>query len=195
MIKTMDGSKLSSMSYITLGLIELRGPSTPYELKAAINDSIGYFWTFSHAQYYNEPTRLVGLGLLREQREQDGRRRRTFSITADGRKALQRWLAEPIAQRREMRDEGMLKLFFAELTSAEQVEALRRDQEGRHRAMIAELEALHERFGTREDLGYRPDTIRWGLAGERALAAFWSKLAVRPSKSRRQRQRRSAGSA
>lgn len=186
----MDGAKLSPMSYITLGLVELRGPSTPYELKAAINESIGYFWTFSHAQFYNEPPRLVSLGLMHEERERDGRRRRTFSITDAGREALQRWLAEPIAQRREMRDEGMLKLFFAELTGVEEIEELRRDQELRHRAMIAELEGLHERFGARDDLGYRTDTIRWGLAGERALAEFWAKLKVSPAKSRRLRPTR-----
>jgi DNA-binding PadR family transcriptional regulator len=177
--------KLNPISYIILGLVELRGPSTPYDLKQAIENGIGYFWTFSHAQFYNEPARLVAAGLMEEQREEEGRRRRTFSITPAGTEELKAWLAEPLDQRRELRDPGMLKLFFAELAEPEHVEALRRSQQETHQTMIADLEALEERYGARTDIGYRPNTIQWGLAVERSLVTFWDKLKISPSKMRR----------
>jgi DNA-binding PadR family transcriptional regulator len=192
---TLPGEKLSPMSYIALGLVELRGPSTPYDLKQAIDQSIGYFWTFSHAQFYNEPARLVGMGLMNEMREEVGRRKRTFSITPEGSKALCAWLAQPTEQKHELRDPGMLKLFFAELVQPEHVERLRESQLERHQRMIAELQDLQQRFGSRTDLGYRPDTIRWGLAIERSLAAFWQRLEVAPTRPRRPSRvrRRAAG--
>lgn len=188
--------KLTPISYIVLGLVELRGPSTPYDLKRAIDNSVGYFWSFSHAQFYGEPARLAAAGLMSEEREETGRRRRTFSITAEGRQALQEWLSEPAEHRRELRDLGMLKLFFAELASPEQVEDLRRSQQEAHQKMIGDLEALEEGYGSRTDLGYRPDTIRWGLAVEHSLAKFWKAVEISPAKRRRQRRtsRRKAAS-
>jgi len=180
----MASTKLMPISYTLLGLLEMRGPSTPYELKRSIEEGVGYFWTFSHQQFYAEPTRLAAAGLMKEKREETGRRRRTFSITAEGRRALRDWLAEPSSQRREIRDPGMLKLFFAELARPDDVEDLRRSQEAIHRTMIADLENLQKRYGSREDLGYRPDTIQYGLAVGRSLVNFWKKLDVRPEKAR-----------
>jgi PadR family transcriptional regulator, regulatory protein AphA len=190
----MGSTKLAPISYTLLGLLEMRGPSTPYELKRSIEESVGYFWTFSHQQFYAEPTRLAAAGLMKEQREESGRRRRTFSITAEGRRALRDWLAEPSTQRRELRDPGMLKLFFAELARPEDVEDLRHSQEQLHRTMIAELEDLQKRYGSRQDLGYRADTIQWGLSVERSLLNFWKKVDVRLEKARPARRARRAAS-
>ena len=56
--------RLSTTSYLVLGMIALRGPSTPYDLKRAVSRSVGYFWHFPHAQLYSEPDRLADAGLL-----------------------------------------------------------------------------------------------------------------------------------
>ena len=54
-------SRLSPTSYVVLGLVSLRGPSTPYELKNAVEKSVAYFWTFPHSQLYREPERLAAM--------------------------------------------------------------------------------------------------------------------------------------
>mgnify|MGYP001027913657 CR=1 FL=1 len=54
----MSTDRLSITSYVVLGLIAMRGPSTSYDLKRAINHSVGFFWPFPHAQLYSEPKRL-----------------------------------------------------------------------------------------------------------------------------------------
>ena len=54
----MSTGRLSITSYVVLGMIGLRGPSTPYDLKRGIGHSVGYFWPFPHAQLYAEPERL-----------------------------------------------------------------------------------------------------------------------------------------
>src|SRR3954451_2987405 len=101
---------LTSTSYLVLGLVEREGPSTPYDLKRNVAATIGHFWTFPHALLYKEPPRLVERGLLTEQREAEGRRRRVFNITDAGRAALRQWLATPSREPTELRDAGLLQL-------------------------------------------------------------------------------------
>ena len=80
--------RLGPVSYLVLGITALRGPSTPYDLKRFVQLSIGHFWPFPHTQLYAEPARLAEAGLLDETREQDGRRRRHYTITDAGRERL-----------------------------------------------------------------------------------------------------------
>ena len=70
------------VSYLVLGIVALRGPSTSYDLKRFVQLTIGNFWPFPHTQLYAEPARLAEAGLLEETREETGRRRRYYSITA-----------------------------------------------------------------------------------------------------------------
>ena len=55
------------------------------------------------------------LGLLDEEREAEGRRRRVYTLTAAGREVLDDWLREPTSEQPQIRDAGLLKLFFGEV--------------------------------------------------------------------------------
>ena len=81
----MSTVRLGPTSYVVLGSIAVRGPSTSYDLKRFVELTLGHFWSFPHSQLYAEPDRLARGGLLTEEREQGGRRRRTYAITPDGR--------------------------------------------------------------------------------------------------------------
>lgn len=172
----MSTDRLSVTSYVVLGLIAMRGPSTSYDLKRAINHSVGFFWPFPHAQLYSEPKRLSQAGLLDVSAETTGRRRQTFSITDKGMKALRQWLAEPTAEQMQIRDIAELKLFFAELATDEDVLALAREQELQHRHRIEVYESMQSRFADRDDLAARMVPLRLGLAMEHAALQFWSDL-------------------
>src|SRR5438270_4630979 len=102
--------EMAPSAYVVLGLLEVNGPGTPYELKRWVDGSIGYFWSFPRAQLYVEPERLAGLGLLHEEREAAGRRRRLYSLAEPGRVALLAWLRSDQAAPTELRDPGLLKL-------------------------------------------------------------------------------------
>jgi PadR family transcriptional regulator AphA len=177
---------LSSTSYLVLGLIEREGPSTPYELKRHVAATIGHFWSFPHALLYNEPARLVELGLLTEEREADGRRRRLFTITDRGRAAIRAWLATPAQEPSELRDAGLLQLFFADLGSADDRRALAVAQLAVHRAALARYE--DDRRGDRGRNGsdsaarsvehWRGVTLPMGLLYERAAVEFWEGVAA-----------------
>ncbi len=172
----MSTARLSTTSYVVLGVIAMRGPSTSYDLKRAIGHSVGYFWHFPHAQLYSEPKRLEELSLLESEEEESGRRRRTYSVTEAGRKALREWLGEPTEQHFELRDVAEIKLFFSEFAEQEDVARLAADQLRQHRARIEEYEAMQQRFGDRSDIASRMVTLRLGLELEHAALNFWKTI-------------------
>ena len=104
--------RLTPTSYIVLGLIEAAGEATPYELKQVVAAGLGDFWSIQHAQLYSEPERLAAAGYLIERREKGGRRRRHYKLTKTGRQSLRDWVEEPTADLTELRDPGLLRLFF-----------------------------------------------------------------------------------
>ena len=178
---------LTSTSYLVLGLIEREGPSTPYDLKRHVAATIGHFWTFPHALLYKEPPRLAELGLLTEEREAAGRRRRLFSITGLGRAAIQAWLAKPSQDSTELRDAGLLQLFFADLGSTDDRRALAVAQLAIHRAALARYENDRRAEGmlhgsdaaARTVERWRGVTLPMGLLYERAAVEFWEGVAAR----------------
>jgi DNA-binding PadR family transcriptional regulator len=178
------------VSYLVLGTIALRGPSTSYELKRFVQLSIGHFWPFPHTQLYAEPARLAEAGLLEETREETGRRRRYYAITDAGRETLTEWLGEPVTGPMEYRDLGLLKLFFSELSGPEQVQALAAEQAGAQRRQLAEYEGLLERFAGRPELEQRLLALELGIRLARTSAEFWEELTTEPSGTGRRRNGR-----
>jgi DNA-binding PadR family transcriptional regulator len=172
---------LTPTSYLVLGLLAREGPSTPYELKRHVARTIGHFWSFPHALLYKEPARLVELGLLTEERELEGRRRRLFTITQPGRQALRTWLSRPARQPTELRDVALLQLFFADLEPTTATLAIAQEQLALHREQLAAYLAdqlLEERGGptsgmTRSLEHWRGVTLKMGLLYERAAVEFW----------------------
>lgn len=176
MVRSMSTRRFSTTSYVVLGMIALRGPSTPYDLKRAIARSIGYFWTFPHAQLYAEPERLHQAGLLELQQENIGRRRKTYTLTQHGRTALSAWLAEPAGAHFEMRDIAEIKLFFNELAHPDDITRLAKDQITQHERRIAEYDHMQSRYGNTPDLATRLVTLDLGLRMEHAALDFWREV-------------------
>jgi len=169
----MSSLRLGPVSYLVLGITALRGPSTPYDLKRFVQLSIGHFWPFPHTQLYAEPERLAEAGLLEETREEGGRRRRHYTITDAGRERLGEWLEEPVTSPTEIRDLGVLKLFFSELTGIDEIVALAHEQAAAHRAKLAVYDGLMERFADRPELATRLLSVELGMRLAHAAAGFW----------------------
>jgi DNA-binding PadR family transcriptional regulator len=168
------------VSYVVLGILALRGRSTSYDLKRFVQLTVGHFWPFPHTQLYAEPARLAEAGLLEETREETGRRRRYYAITDEGRALLEEWLGEPATTPMEVRDLGLLKLFFSELTGDDEVHALAIAQTEAHRRQLAEYEGLLARFQDRPELQRRLLSLKLGTAITRATLEFWEELAEDP---------------
>jgi DNA-binding PadR family transcriptional regulator len=123
--------ELSPTAYVILGMLRTT-PKSGYEIKALVDKSTRFFWAASYGQIYPELRRLAKAGLIEgTDAPRDGRRRTVYKITAAGRKELRTWLREPPTVY-EMRDEGLLKLFFAgALPPQEAVKTLRAMREQR----------------------------------------------------------------
>ena len=166
---------LTPDSFLDLGLVGEMRACTPYEMKQFVSRSVGYFWSFPHSQLYAEPSRLAAAGLLDEDVEPAGRRRKTYRLTRDGRSALARWLAEPSSDPTEIRDLGLLKLFFGGQTGDSERRALAAEQHRSHDERRSEYEQLRKEVA---DLAnpHQLATLEMGLRYERAMTAFWKEL-------------------
>jgi PadR family transcriptional regulator AphA len=161
--------RLSDTSYAVLGLVDEVGPATPYDLKQFAQLSVFNFWSLPHTQLYTECERLAEAGLLSERREESGRRRRIYKLTAKGREALDRWRAEPTDRLYEARDPGTLKLFFGA-----DPKSLAKAQAEAHGRKLAELEQIH-RDAPEMPQGMRL-ALELGIAHESHLVKIWERL-------------------
>ena len=121
-------------------------------------------------------SRRAAQGLVTETREAAGRRRRVFTITPQGTAALSAWLDRPSDAPTELRDLGLLQLFFADLASGEARLRLAEQQLAIHRAKLsgyqedARLERRPEGSGggQRTVEHWRGETLPMGLLYEGA---------------------------
>ncbi len=115
-------SGLSPRSYAILGLLAIRDWTT-YGLALQMERSTRHIWAAARSMVYEEPKRLVRLGLAQARTETAGRRTRTwYSITPAGRAALRGWLAEPGAPP-AMQFEGLLKVLLADTSQPDTINA------------------------------------------------------------------------
>lgn len=103
--------KLTTTSYALLALLDQLGEATSYDIKQALDKSIENFWPVPHTTAYEEPARLAEGGYLSVEQEDGGRRRKSYSLTDEGRRALREWADEPHAAPPQLRDELSLKVF------------------------------------------------------------------------------------
>jgi DNA-binding PadR family transcriptional regulator len=108
-------SELTPTGRVILGMIA-RGRQTGYDIKQFVDKSTRHFWAASYGQIYPELRRLEQQGLVRSRPEPSGARARTvYELTPAGERALNDWLGADSGLAYELRDEGMLKLFFSDL--------------------------------------------------------------------------------
>jgi DNA-binding PadR family transcriptional regulator len=167
----MQEIRLTPTSYIVLGLLEMGGELTPYALKQLVASSVGFFWTLQHAQLYTEPERLTAAGYLTETREETGRRRKLYSITAKGRRALEDWRTETTTDLAELREPALLKLFFGADPGALAAVQIPANEE-----RLAEYERIRDEMADEVPEGPR-HALEMGIRFERAAIAFWRELA------------------
>lgn len=106
--------RLKPGSYLILGMLS-RGVETGYAIKRSVDRSTRFFWAASLAQVYPELAALEQDGYVVSADEPHGARpRKTYKLTAKGRTALGEWLRSQRTPDYEFRDEGLLRLFFAD---------------------------------------------------------------------------------
>lgn len=104
------------------------GVRSGYAIKKATDASTRFFWPTSLAQVYPQLGQLERAGLVsRHEAGRGARKRSSYELTDEGQAALLAWLNSPREGATQFRDEGLLRLFFADaLTAPEQLELVRR---------------------------------------------------------------------
>jgi DNA-binding PadR family transcriptional regulator len=148
--------KLRPAAHLMLGMIRL-GARSGYAIKKTADVSTRFFWPTSLAQVYPELARLEEAGLLtRSEDPNGGRERFAYELTAEGEAALLDWMRSPREAPTQFRDEGILRLFFADgLPLEDQLALVRRlrqraGEESTHtQEEIVPLAEALEQAGTR----------------------------------------------
>lgn len=167
----MSTTSLSPTARLILGMIRM-GRRTGYEIKQLVDVSARFFWTISYGQIYPELKRLEEAGLIAGESQPTGGRTRTvYSLTEAGETALDEWLAPDGELVWELRDEGLLKLFFSEGRDPEDVIAHLRAVSARSEAVAEQLRSIRPDV---DEPGPGPlMALEFGIAFNEWLTDWW----------------------
>jgi PadR family transcriptional regulator AphA len=183
--------ELNATGKVILGMLAAK-PRTGYEIKQLVDNSARFFWAASYGQIYPELKKLEKEGLIAgDDSSQGARQRTTFRLTAAGRRAAREWMAQP-PEILEMRDEGLLKLFFAGSVEPGRAAEIARERAAISRTKAAELRAIWEtvdRKGEPEVPAAEPDlgsltVLRYGIEMSEWSAEFFERAAEDLERSR-----------
>jgi DNA-binding PadR family transcriptional regulator len=149
----------SGTANVILGMLGWR-PMTGYEIKGIVDKSTRLFWAASYGQIYPELRRLEAEGLIDGRADPHGARpRNVYRLTPAGRRELRAWLNSS-EQTFEVRDEGVLKLFFAGATGGDSAPATLRAKQAKHEEVLEQLRAMDHDEGP---TGYTGLVLRFGI--------------------------------
>jgi PadR family transcriptional regulator AphA len=172
--------RLDDSAFAVLGLIALRGPSTAYEVKRALSRITDQFWPVPHVTPYRVTAELERLGMLTAEQEHGGRRRRVYSLTDEGRSALQAWVSEPTSEGMTIRDPSQLHLLFAELADPAAIAELARAQIRAYEERLAALDETEARLAGDPVRAPRLGPLQLGRGVFTAGLSFWRSVAEAP---------------
>jgi DNA-binding PadR family transcriptional regulator len=129
-----------SLKHGLIGLLAREGPMTGYELTKAFDRSVNFVWHAVQGQIYPELARLAAHGLIR-QTSTGPRGAKRFEATEEGIAELRRWITE-VEPARGIRNETLLRVFFAYLLDPTDAEAFLRRQADEYRRQLAILERI-----------------------------------------------------
>ena len=180
--------RLTAASYALLGYLTMQ-PQSAFELTKLIRDSGALdLWPRTTSSLYLEPPNLVDHGFATVSVESTGKRTRSvYAITDEGRKALLAWLEQP-GNRLRTADDIMLRVFYANLGSKQQLlEQLATMREQIRSEYVALIEALEKhasgtyefsqpahltRLVTRHELALMEARARWLADAEQEVASW-----------------------
>jgi DNA-binding PadR family transcriptional regulator len=174
------GRQLAPTEAAVLGLLAY-GESSGYDLKRAVDRSVGYFWGPAKSRIYTVLPRLVELGYAtrRDVVQRNRPNKQVYRITRAGRAAIREWLSEPSGPTPD-RNPLLLKVFFGDQADPETVLEHVRARRAQAEQLKRELDELDRAACEGDDADYPALTrvygrewaeamIRWANHVEREL--------------------------
>ncbi len=104
--------RIGQTGYVILGLLSIQSNLSGYDMRKAVQQSVGYFWGESYGQIYPALKQLAAEKLIEPAHGRPAQRKRQeYRITKAGQTHLHQWLALPF-HNDPPRNEFLLKLFF-----------------------------------------------------------------------------------
>ena len=179
-----------SLRYALLALL-IDGEATGYELAKRFDRSVANFWHALPQQLYAELTRMEEDGLVEGEVVVQKTRpnKRVFSMTDEGREALQAWFREE-TRSTGIKDELLIRVYAADLTDAATLLGTVERSLPAHEQKLAIYESLRDESlrGRTEDQFVRTTrrigpylTLKSGILYEQAMVEWhrWAIGAVR----------------
>ena len=163
---------LNGIAPVILGFLSW-GPRSGYAIKKIVDRSTRFFWAASYGSIYPQLRRLEEDGLIEGAESPTGaRRRKIYRLTPAGREALQAWLRAAGAGW-ELRDAGLLRVFFADALPPDEGVAAVRDLRAEHERTVEALRGVRD-DPTRPKGGYPELVLDFGI-GVHEWVVDWSK--------------------
>lgn len=163
---------LNGIAPVILGFLSW-GPRSGYAIKSIVDRSTRFFWAASYGSIYPQLRRLEEDGLIEGADSPTGaRQRKIYRLTPAGRTALEDWLRGAGAGW-ELRDAGLLRVFFASALQPDEAVAAVRDLGVEHARTVDVLRQVRD-DPARPKGGYPELVLEFGI-GLHEWVADWSK--------------------
>jgi PadR family transcriptional regulator AphA len=182
--------ELNATAKVILGMLAAR-PRSGYEIKTLVDSSARFFWAASYGQIYPELKRLEDAGLITGADASQGARQRTvYKLTAKGKRAAREWI-EHRPEVFELRDEGLLELFFAGSIDPSRTAEIARERAAKAARTAGELRGVEEQIEEKRTEGdeFSPDqgsltVLRYGIEMNEWAAEWFERAAEQLEKER-----------
>jgi len=168
MVKTPLTLELALLGFLTAG------PMHAYEMYRRLHDTgaLALVWRIKQSQLYALLARLEDEGYLAAETEAQGSRppRRMLHLTPAGRAAFDEWLTTPVPRGRELRQEFLAKLYFAQQVGPDAVATLVAVQ---RRACVAAQADAEQRAATLATTQPYAHLVYRFRAGQLAASLAW----------------------
>lgn len=163
-------ARVNPTQFAILGLLAEKARSG-YDIKKEVEERLSHFWSESFGHIYPMLHRLHERGLvdLAVERQEARPDRKIYSITDEGRAALQAWFAEPAPLQRP-RNELLLRIFLGRYARPDHLIRDVRDQRERFEDSLSQLRAVQTRL--ENEARHHPDRIYWDLTLDYGLKAL-----------------------
>lgn len=170
------------VDFVVLGLIML-GAQTIYDMNASVKAGISLFYSASYGSIQAAIAKLLREGRIEvADHETQGRRRKTYSILPEGRKAFFQWLvSKPSGTKLEV--QILSRVYFAGLLTDEKNRSLLAQNlqaaldEGLNEllSLERELNSLEVANEHREIFKYQRTTLKYGIESHKMAKAFFER--------------------
>jgi len=134
-----------SLKEAILGLL-YDSPRTGYEIKRFYTETVRNFWNISDGQLYPTLRKMHDEGLVHKKviPQTKTANKNLFSITSEGKKKFLNWLKEPVLKFQEMREPLLIKMFFFDKLTKDDIAMHLKAQMAVNKHMLEELHEVEE---------------------------------------------------